>query len=456
MRRNLVKVAFVGVGLVLLAGVGVWLYGPGEPRIAHQRPFKWDRYPVPRLRFTNEPIANVVKSVNDTVRSLSKGDVPRVVLLDTNAVQIVKFAPSAGIEEEMDAMILVFRKHEEEMKKRGADGFETGLYTGQIGGGHSLGCVLGELAMGAGLGYEKKEDGIHIRRDPCEFECRAYKISDRLVSLMEQMRKANDLHVDAEPKAHRRGVFNGRSLDGWDVGSSLQIGAAMRLLYYYPQQTTNLIAERLRRLDVSKYDMKREVTNGVRTGEFIKAVVWSKEPAIRAELQRIFRTTTDSEILRTTVVAMDPSNATESRRRLEELILNLPETEPGPFGEGYELMVTLGQQFGPEVRPAFERYMQNARMQRRRSMCRVLAKVRGDWSIDLLAPLLQDTRPAEGWTYAVVPGQNEPRLPIRICDEAAQTIAQNFPRLAFKMAGEHKDLDRQIEVIRDQIAHHDY
>jgi hypothetical protein len=199
MRRKLVKVAFVGVGLVLLAGVGVWLYRPGEPRIAHQRPFKWDRYPVPRLRFTNEPIANVVKSVNDTVRSLSKGDVQRVVLLDTNAVQIVKFAPSAGIEEEMDAMILVFRKHEEEMKKRGADGFETGLYTGQIGGGHSLGCVLGELALGAGLGYEEKEDGIHIQRDPCEFECRAYKISDRLVSLMEQKRQANDLHVDAEP-----------------------------------------------------------------------------------------------------------------------------------------------------------------------------------------------------------------------------------------------------------------
>jgi hypothetical protein len=253
-----------------------------------------------------------------------------------------------------------------------------------------------------------------------------------------------------------RGVFNGRSLDGWDVGSSLQIGASMRLLYYYPQQTTNLIAERLRGLDVRKYDMKREVTNGVRTGDFIKAVVWSTEPAIRAELQRIFRTTTDSEILRTTVIAMDPSNATESRRRLEELILNLPETEPGPFGEGYELMVTLGQQFGPEVRPAFERYMQNASLQRRRSMCRVLAKVRGDWSIDLLAPLLQDTRPAEGWTYAVVPGQNEPRLPIRICDEAAQTIAQNFPRLAFKMAGEHRDLDRQINVIRDQIAHHEY
>ncbi len=89
-------------------------------------------------------------------------------------------------------------------------------------------------------------------------------------------------------------------------------------------------------------------------------------------------------------------------------------------------------------------------------MCRVLAKVHGEWSIDLLSPLLLDTRPAEGWTYAVVPGKNEPRLPIRICDEAAETISKNFPRLTFKMAGTHKELDQQVQVMRERIAHHSY
>jgi hypothetical protein len=253
-----------------------------------------------------------------------------------------------------------------------------------------------------------------------------------------------------------RGVFNGKSLDGWDVGSSLQIGAAMRLLYYYPQQTTNLIAARLRSLDVRKYDMNRDVTNGVRTDEFIKAVAWSKEPAIQAELQKIYEVTADPEILQAAVVAMDPSTATAFRNRMEEFISNLPETEDGPFGESYELLIALGQQFGTEARPAFEHYMQHGSLQRRRSMCRVLAEVQGGWSIDLLGPLLQDTRPAEGWTYAVVPGKDEPRLPVRICDEAAETIARNFPKLSFKMAGEHKDLDRQIEKMSDQIAKHDY
>jgi hypothetical protein len=252
------------------------------------------------------------------------------------------------------------------------------------------------------------------------------------------------------------GVFNGRSLDGWSVGSRLQTGAAMRLLYYFPSETTNLIAARLRSLQVGKRDMYRDVTNRIRTDDFVKAVAWSKEPAVRVELQRIFNSTKDTEILIATAASMGPSDTNAFRERIEEFIRALPETEDGPFGEGYNLLVRLGQLFGPTAKPAFERYMEHASLQRCRSMCRVLAEVRGEWSIDLLAPLLVDTRPAEGWTYAVDPDQNEPRLPIRICDEAADTIARNFPKLSFKMQGEHKDLDAQIQRMSEKISRHDF
>jgi hypothetical protein len=86
----------------------------------------------------------------------------------------------------------------------------------------------------------------------------------------------------------------------------------------------------------------------------------------------------------------------------------------------------------------------------------VLEEVNRHWAIDLLVPLLDDKRPAEGWTYAVTPGQNEPRLPIRVCDEAATTIAKDFPKLTFKMAGQHEDLDRQILKMKDQVERHAY
>lgn len=207
---------------------------------------------------------------------------------------------------------------------------------------------------------------------------------------------------------------------------------------------------------MGKLDRAAEVANGVQADEFIKAVAWSKETSIQAELQRICNVATDPDILRFAGMTMEGANANGFRKRLEECISKLPETEQGPYGDGYNLLVSLGQQFGPKARPVFEHYMQNASLQRRRSMCKVLANVRGDWSVDLPEPLLEDSRLADGWDYSVIPGQNEPRLPIRICDEAAETISQNFPKLSFKMAGQHIDLDRQIQKMRDQITHHNY
>jgi len=97
------------------------------------------------------------------------------------------------------------------------------------------------------------------------------------------------------------GLFNGDSLDGWDEGSEFQIEAAIRLLYYFPGEAAPLIAARLRSFDVKGTvrgdgSMKREVKNGVRTVDFIKAVRWSKEPVIREALADIAKRTDDPDI----------------------------------------------------------------------------------------------------------------------------------------------------------------
>jgi HEAT repeat protein len=97
------------------------------------------------------------------------------------------------------------------------------------------------------------------------------------------------------------GKFNGNSLDGWDDGSERQLQAIVRLLYYFPNETTPLIAARLRSLDVRRDDsndggMKREVRNGIRTDELIKAVRWSKAPEIQAALADILKRTNDPDL----------------------------------------------------------------------------------------------------------------------------------------------------------------
>jgi HEAT repeat protein len=98
------------------------------------------------------------------------------------------------------------------------------------------------------------------------------------------------------------GIFNGETLDGWYDGSNVQVEAAMRLLYYFPKETASLTAARLRSFDVQKAEsaddgwMKREVKNGVRTDEFIKAVAWCTVPAIQEALADIAKRTNDPDI----------------------------------------------------------------------------------------------------------------------------------------------------------------
>jgi hypothetical protein len=199
MKTRVRKLLLFGLLLAICLATGIWFRGPSSPRIAHQRPYKWDQYLIPEIRFTNEPISNVVSSINHSVWVLSKRLVERVILLDTTPIQISKFTARPDIERQMDEMILAFRRHEDEIIRRGARGYESGHYSGRMGGGHSLGCTFQELAEELGLSYEEREDGIHMRRDPHELECRAYSISKGLAAVMEQKRRANDLHVDAEP-----------------------------------------------------------------------------------------------------------------------------------------------------------------------------------------------------------------------------------------------------------------
>jgi hypothetical protein len=99
----------------------------------------------------------------------------------------------------MDELIAVFRQNEQGLTVKGASGFESAPYTGDMGGGHSLGCTFQELAVTTGLDYEERADGIHLRREPRSLECRAYGISDGLVKLMETNRSAGRLHVDVDP-----------------------------------------------------------------------------------------------------------------------------------------------------------------------------------------------------------------------------------------------------------------
>jgi hypothetical protein len=249
------------------------------------------------------------------------------------------------------------------------------------------------------------------------------------------------------------GVFNGKSLDGWN-GSEYQCGAALRLLYYFPKEASPVIAGRLDKLDVGDDRdldgyMLRCVANGVVANNFLNAVAWSKDPSVRASLVGVFKRAKDVSALLAALPAVEDKDLI--RGRLEPEVAALPADEGGPYGQGFDLLVALGQRTPQTARAVFERYLKDASAQRCHTVCQVLRDVKLSWDTDLLSLLLTDTR-TWGWTYAVEAGKNEPRLPIRVCDEAAVTLSQNHRELRFTQAGEHADLDKQIAAIRDQLA----
>jgi hypothetical protein len=195
--------------------------------------------------------------------------------------------------------------------------------------------------------------------------------------------------------------------------------------------------------------MHRCVANGVRADQFIKAIAWSKNRIVREALRGVFRRAGDVDALLAALPAVEDTALL--RGRVEPLVDALPADEDGPYGQGYYLLVALGKRTPKTARAVFQRYLRNASTQRCHTVCLVLREVRVSWDKDLLHPLLVDKR-TWGWTYALEPGKNEPRRPIRVCDEAAVTLSHNHPELKFIQAREHAYLDKQIAAIRAQLA----
>ena len=250
------------------------------------------------------------------------------------------------------------------------------------------------------------------------------------------------------------GVFNGKSLDGWYLGSELQCGAALRLLYYFEKEASPLVVGRLDKLDVGKDReldsfMRRCVANGVRADDFVKAVAWSKSLTVRASLVALFKRAEDVDALLAALPAVEDTEVIRSS--LEPMVATLSGDESGPYGHGYHLLVALGERTPKTAKAVFERYLRDASAQRCLTVCLVLRHLKADWDTEVLNQLLTDKR-TWGWTYAVTEGKNEPRLPIRVCDEAAVTLSRNYPKLKFVQVGEHANLDKQIAAIRVHLA----
>jgi hypothetical protein len=241
-----------------------------------------------------------------------------------------------------------------------------------------------------------------------------------------------------------------------DESHVFQRGAALRLVYYFPSEGVPLVVERLRGLDVVTDDARvRYAKDRISADTLIESVSWSADPRIQAELLGILRKTKDPSIVAAAVPGIPAEHDALVLDGLKERIAALPPKDKRVFGDGFHLLGLVIARFPREAKEVFRAYLRDAGVQRLRTACHAFARAEGDLgglAIDVLAPILTDRRPADGWTYPVEPGKSEPRLPIRLCDEAAQALSLRNPDLLhFELFGTHDRLDRQIEGMRRAI-----
>jgi hypothetical protein len=250
----------------------------------------------------------------------------------------------------------------------------------------------------------------------------------------------------------------GESFDIWGIAGDLQTEATMRLLYYFPKESTPLIAKRLLELRVQNVSRRgrgsaatqtemeqwkrREVANGARSEELVKAVAWCKEPAVRDAVQGIFRRTGDVDILLAALPAVKDEQSILTRIQL--FLSQVPREEGGAYGDGYNLLVAVSDKIPKLAKELILDYERDGSALRCYTVCQLLQSVPQDWSIDLLIRYLDDKRSVAGYT------RND--RPIRACDEAANTLSRIRRDLTFDTTGSYADLDRRIEDLKTKLA----
>lgn len=262
-------------------------------------------------------------------------------------------------------------------------------------------------------------------------------------------------------KAYRRQLFDSLMIDFHTRGDSgrLQLGAATRLVYYFPDEAGPVLAQRLHDLNV-RSDLDQQGTdsveaNGTRPDELLKSVAFTKNKDVRREVLDVFRRTVDLEIALAALPAIDEEHRAEVLAKLELFLKAIPKKEERVESEGYKLLMAAGKHLGQDraTFTLFNKYLDHASAQRRTTVCRVL---REEWgkplAVHMLASWLEDKSDAVGGKYDPTGVMLFGSGKHRICDEAASTLACHLDKVSFDGEAKLADRDRQIVIIRNALS----
>jgi hypothetical protein len=214
----------------------------------------------------------------------------------------------------------------------------------------------------------------------------------------------------------------------WDsahADSSYDEGALLRLGYYYPQQTENLLLDLLPQFEAADKSEHIEF-------EQLEAIMGSKSQKVQERIFRLLQSTSNMTCFWILQQAFGPEHDPLVLKRTLSLIDALPED-----GDAQLVLGLLIDRFPSEAKPICRQFVESPNLHRKDGVINAL------WSSslapELLKPLLDDKRPFGHYTAGD-----------RVCDRAAQAISNNLPESEFDSEWSEATRDKQIYKIKLQ------
>ncbi|MCM2374889.1 WD40 repeat domain-containing protein [Aporhodopirellula aestuarii] len=235
-----------------------------------------------------------------------------------------------------------------------------------------------------------------------------------------------------------------------------QDSAALRLLFYFPDRSSGIIANRIRDLDLTDPSgagswQEIQAKNGLDAIEFLEAVRSSDQPLVTdALLDAAKRSETAYYLaasLNANVARADEDAIIEQMRKMLSVA---PPVDQGPFGGEKDLLSAAARYYPAQSQELFGLYRNHYTMETLRSCIHALRHPTKQqvWMKEFLASLLDD-KTDTGWRY----GPDYDRQPIRICDEAAEILATDYLAItAFRYENNPAFMDGQIAKLKRVLS----
>jgi hypothetical protein len=233
--------------------------------------------------------------------------------------------------------------------------------------------------------------------------------------------------------------------------------ALMRLLFYFPRETSGLVAKMLRELDVRKAsttdaDSSPRVKNGFTVAGLVETVSWDNEPEVHAAVHDIFVKTDDISVLLAALPGIDNAERDLIRDRLKFFLNALPPTGDGANWDGKKILSAAWQRLGGDSTPLVEPYLKGGDPDRSYGVTLLVRETGDPFLVPVLLRMLSDRRAVHDLTYEIDESANSERAPMLVCDAAASSLAAVTPGVKFSFQGRQADLDKQIAVMRETLS----